>query len=212
MRTISAFTIIELLMVMMLSSILGSLALSAFIDFRNDAKVASLRQSLSAIRKGIQNQIQQARLRCGVSNPDTHQTTPGSPFWIALYGHLFTNDITNYYNYGASTPYKVCSLSQITNPADRKFWSISTSERARNITNGVPQPTREMPANPFVSGNNIYDLAPTSSGFIQLYGGPCEVADYFRNSFGESIHWFYNSENGDVFPGTNTPGINECNF
>lgn len=199
----SGFTMIELLMVMMLVAVLGAIAIPQFLDFRAEARIATLRQNLIAIRSGIQNQVQQTRLKCNARAITTS-------YWQSLYGHILTNDITS--SYGGSTASRLCSPAQVTNTADRKFWNINDYERASIINAGTVQETRFLPRNPFVSGNYTWDIAPTANLYISINGGQCGTADYFITSFPEKIHWFFNEDTGDVFPGTNTPGINECNF
>lgn len=64
--SLSGFTRIELLMVMMLLAVLGATALPQFLDFRSEGRLAAARQIIQAVRVGIklQQQEQQIVLRC----------------------------------------------------------------------------------------------------------------------------------------------------
>lgn len=58
------FTMIELLMVIMLVALLGSVALPQFLDFRQEARVASMKQNLTALRSAVRMQQTLIRLKC----------------------------------------------------------------------------------------------------------------------------------------------------
>jgi len=55
---------IELLMVIMLVALLGSVALPQFLDFRQEGRVASMRQNLTAMRSAVRMQQTLIRLKC----------------------------------------------------------------------------------------------------------------------------------------------------
>lgn len=66
-NNIMGFTMIELILVIMVIGTLGYSAIAAFIDFRNEAKKASLAYILGSVRSGIKNQQQRGILLCGNS-------------------------------------------------------------------------------------------------------------------------------------------------
>lgn len=201
---------IELIMVMLLVSILGSLALTAFIDFRKEAKIARIKQTLSVIRTGFRTQTQQAMLRCGTQIVNgTLRTRNGSLYWAQLFSVFRFNDITRL---GL-----ICSTSEISNTADRKFFDIPSPALAKSFSLGVETSTTvQVPANPFVSNYSTAIIAQIAKSVIDTFGGRCAFVDSLGGN--PEFHWLYTSpsdtfsEDADVFPGTNTPGVNECNF
>lgn len=61
-----AFTMIELLMVIVLVGVLSSVALPQFLNFRNQGRKAAVQQALNTMRAGIANAKAQMRLRCNM--------------------------------------------------------------------------------------------------------------------------------------------------
>ena len=110
------FTLIEMMMVIMLVAILAAVAIPQFVDFRTDAKNASVNSSLGALRTSLATQIGQMLIRCSASSgtfPTVAQFT--------------ANDITT----GASP----CTAAMVPNVSERQFtpnqlpdnpWSGST--------------------------------------------------------------------------------------
>jgi len=217
MRKSSGFTMIELLMAIALMSLMASLALPTMVDFRNEGKASVVRENLKSLRMGIKSQIQQSILRCGVDTLDSWQTPGGTPFYEALGENMFYNDIT-YFN--ADPQYRICIPSQIPEDA-RKGWRVSGS-RASNITvcwdvdtgscgitdNGADG---EHPVNPFVvrdGSKNSYEMLHITTDMIETLGSVCDVV--LASPF--TSHWLYNTDTGEIFAGTDTPGIHECEF
>ena len=60
------FTLIELLMVILIIAILALMAITQFANYTKDARDASLKSNLQLMRRGIQQQYGQMRLRCGI--------------------------------------------------------------------------------------------------------------------------------------------------
>lgn len=210
-----AFTMIELLMVIMIVSILGAVALPKFLDFRKEGKAAVVRQALATMRVGIKNQIQQARLKCGAEGDlslNDAAKYAGFSFYHALNGAIYNNDITTEIIPGS----QICTTAQIPNAEDRRFWNtLPDSQRTHYVYNGdinyAPKP--DIPKNAFVVAEDYYDSYPmvmTNNNSITLYGGPCGVIA--NNPGGVGAEWYYNTDTGEIFAGTDTPGISECNF
>lgn len=118
---------IELLMVVMIISILGAVAIPQFLDFRNDAKAAVTRKNLEIIQVAIYNQLLQSKLRCGMGNGTYRQEweaaqirNTGVPNYtifldITLFGQaLHANDIT---------VAGICTVAQLPDPNDRRFFN-----------------------------------------------------------------------------------------
>jgi prepilin-type N-terminal cleavage/methylation domain-containing protein len=61
------FTIIEMVIVILLTAIMAAIAIPQFIDYRTEAKNAKAQQFLGVIRVGIANQYAQQILRCGAA-------------------------------------------------------------------------------------------------------------------------------------------------
>lgn len=108
---------IELLMVIMLVSILGSVALPQYLDFRQEGKFTAAKQAASSFNVGIKLQLQQARLRCGI----THSNYPPLD-------SIAANDIT-----AGATPF--CTTTQIPNSLERRF--IASNQFPANPYNGL---------------------------------------------------------------------------
>ncbi len=201
---------IELLMVIVIVSILGAVALPQFLDFRNEAKVASIHQSLSALRVAVKNHMQQAILRCGAALPPW---TPAISSWnlyeLIFYNSMVQNDITST---GAGISNYLCTTAQVPNPEDRKFIDLPASQMAMRYSNGLPFVPYPIPINPYVTRRNfVYPVRLTSTYTIDGEGGKCAMVDVYTQPT-VIAHWYLNRDDGDIFAGTNTPGINECNF
>lgn len=221
-KSSSGFTMIELLIVTVLIAILGATAFPQFLDFRNEAKLAVLNSNLSAMRVGIQNQRQQAMLRCGASMASGELKTRHGNSFLLFVGSLLRNQNDITFMRSGIPSLQICTTADVLNPADRKFFDISSKDTAKEYILGVERPAgTALPKNPFIveasAGNRIYaatvntnlsDINYTSSG------GRCGWVD-LNAAAGLHSHWWFVSSTGDfedVFPGTNTDGIHECNF
>lgn len=117
---------IELLMVIMLVAILGAVALPQFLDFRHEARVSAMRQSLTVLRSSIRMHQTLIRLRC-----DQPYTT------------VIPNTALNSNDIGA-----LCTTDQVSG-GERKFID---SEVVLNV--GLPHESR-MPVNALNENNYI---------------------------------------------------------
>ncbi len=198
-------------MVIILIGILGSVAVPQFLDFRKEAKVAAVRQGLGTLRVALKNHLQQAILRCGASLPPwTPATTTWNIYTMLYYSVMLNNDITSLVNGPTNRP---CTPEQVPNPEDRKFLDIPQPQRATYYQAGAPLFTPPIPINPFVTLNYdfVYPMRLTSTFEVNGEGGQCSLVD--ADIAGGSIaHWYLNEDTGEIFPGTNTPDVAECNF
>ncbi len=188
------FTMIELLCVIVIVSTLGTTAMGQFLDFRKEARAAVLRQTLISLRSGIKNQIQQALLKCNRSYTEIVSTS-------FLLNSVRYNDVTT--NNG------LCTTTQVPNAADRK--TVQFNGQGAIEIFYAPEVYSAMPPNPFV----IVDLSspPEEVRVIEGYLGSADTACGMANSPANPLtHWYLDTETGNISAGTNTPGINECNF
>jgi len=111
------FTMIELLMVIMLVAILSSVALPQYLDFRKEGKFTAAKQAASSFNVGIKLQLQQARLKCGI----THSNYPAID-------SIAANDIT-----AGASPF--CTAAQIPNSLERRF--LASNQFPANPYNGL---------------------------------------------------------------------------
>lgn len=208
---------IELLIVITLIAILGATALPAFLDLRNEARAAALRQMLATMRVGIKNQVLQARLKCGTTgDPNVPPISFQAPFYSRLFENILRgNSITGFYT---NTSYKICTPSDIPNQSDRYFWDLlPDNQRAHYVSLGsdIGPLNSYFFINPFQTpvGVTGYDhpAIAVSQVNIDARGGQCGWVNYY-NSPNYHAHWYFNADTGEIFAGTNTPGINECNF
>lgn len=195
---------IELLIVMLLVSVLGAVAIPKFLDFRNEGKAAQLRYVLNALRIGIKNQTQQARLKCAVAPTPSNLTL-----------NLVYNDVTYWSNDATK---RLCTVSEIPNASERPFWNFPSSQLAHEYNAGADLGVGAgaTPANPFISANSATLIYPIVGGVsdanVQAKGGNCGWVDFYVGAASTRFHWWVNTDTLEVFPGTNTSGINECSF
>jgi prepilin-type N-terminal cleavage/methylation domain-containing protein len=216
-RLSKGFTLIELMMVIVITGTLVALAVPQFLDFRKEAKVGALKQNLAAMRSSFKTHTQQAMLRCGVIDPATFLVTGSQNFYWSLMRVLSRhNDITSGETDVTLALNKVCTTAQIPDPADRIWLNIALSETPRTFSGGVDTgAVRYIPINPFVDytfTGSIISAGATDHSVFVAQGGPCGLADEQLADFGTISHWLFDAQTGEIWAGTHTPGINECNF
>jgi type II secretory pathway pseudopilin PulG len=199
---------VELLMVIILVGVFSALAATQFLDFRKEGRIASIKQNLAMMRTAIKNQTQQAILRCGYTIANVNS---GDLFY-RLGWNMIYNDNT-YYAGNPTT--RLCTAAQVTSATDRKFFNIDPSERAQLYIGGVYFGLNLfVPKNPFsVTGpgvDTVNEIALFSGGYISSQGGSCNVANLYVGDI--LLQWLYNISTGEIWAGSNTAGINECNF
>lgn len=211
---------IELLMVIILVGVLSAVALPQFLDFRKEGKASALRQSLNSLRVAYKNQTQQAVLRCGISKPSTWTSPLFRSFYQSMYfNYTGGNDITYCNTTGSGTTWGLCTVAQIPDPADRKFLSVSDSERAHRFTNNGATdmgPVGFFPKNQLLNPSDFftaYEATITTNAELAARGGPCGLSDFYKASpYFWGHNWIFNTDSGEIWAGTNTAGLNECNW
>jgi prepilin-type N-terminal cleavage/methylation domain-containing protein len=210
------FTMIELLMVIVIIAALSAAAVPQFVDFRNEARAAALQNNLVALRVGLKNQTQNALISCGIESPATWRSAGGHTFYENLISNAIFNDITYWQDFPVA---KICTRDQVPDANQRKFFDIGSSGRAFEWFGGVVGARYFLPENPFYhSGEG--DLVPyyigivygTTTSEITTTGGRCPLVNQIKNDFAELYHWIYILDTGEIFPGSNTNGISECNL
>jgi hypothetical protein len=192
-------TILELFCIIVVVASLVIFAFPEFTNFNNYAKAATVKAALNTIRSGIRFKAEQAEVMCGKKNT-------GPSFYARLLQNIHLNDIT-------ADP-TFCSREQIPLYKDRKFFEILPNENSVGYSDGIRTTTMELPRNLLVKPRQTKTVVPgffITNANLQSFGGPCELVDYY-NSINWSGAWMFNRDTGEVFAGTNTPGINECSF
>lgn len=194
-----AFTMIELLMVILIVSALAAVSMSQFLDFRNEARIASIRSLIAAVRVGVSNQKNNARIRCGARDLKVYSPVIAGTSYLVNSGIVFNvhqvfeaNDVT------ASTEVSgwqsVCTTGQITNAVERHFIDPAT----------------------FVSaGSGVFYLDnPFTTDKVDRVGDCSSCSDRCscNMSFsGEPLYsWCFVPETGEMWPATNEAG--ECSL
>lgn len=116
-RLAKGFTLIEILIVISIIAILGTVAFNQIVDFRREAKIAAATQIATSMNSGIKNQSVQARLRCGVLS----NTFP--PL-----SSIQANDIGS--GVGA-----LCTTSNISNSTERRFVDLASFPPVNPVNN-----------------------------------------------------------------------------
>jgi hypothetical protein len=103
----------------MLVAILGSLAVTQFLDQRHEARVAAMEQIRQSVKMGLSLQHKNTLLRC---NNASSLKIP--------YDSFIANDVTT----GASP---LCTVDQVPNASERKIYDSSGSFSFQNQMNGL---------------------------------------------------------------------------
>ncbi len=219
----TGFTMVELLLVMVVVAILTSAAIPMMLDFRREARIAVARQIIANVRTSYKIKTQQAVMSCGAQASFSQtRLIMGFPIYETFYSKLASNCLSNDITYAETNPvYRVCTKAQVPAAADRRCLDIGPSEYAHAYSatgqDYGPQ-SAAVPSNPLVNTSNpgVYTTSVLISGYTQAQinsnGGRCGIVDMHRTLYGQAANWWIDSVNGEIFAGTNTPGINECNF
>ena len=195
-------------MTLVVAGILGAIAVPKMLDLQREGKVASLQRSVALLRTSLQTNLQRGLLKCGVKRGPgptftTYLTQGGYNGYIYLLFSLYQNNIT--YTDGTS---QICSTTDIPIAGERKMVDIPNGEVTHIYIGGVDYGLDGgLPKNPFQLDKSY----STGAGFNLSYTTHCgAVATY--NASGFYSHWMMDDSTGEIWPGTNTTGINECNF
>ena len=139
------FTMIELLCVIVIIGTLGSSAFSSLVDFRREARLASIRANLAALRISMKNKLLQVMLRCTGPGRISPQTVLNDPRQLAFM--FIENNVVS----SAASSLR-CNASEFPNTNDRKFID-------------------SVPVNPYNNATGIsVDYTVLASG--QVFSGP----------------------------------------
>ena len=194
------FTMIELLSVILIVAILGSIATTQFLDFRNETKLAALQNTLNTVRMGIKNQASNAVLRCG------------DPLDVKFSAQsIISNDVTTW---GLNPYYSSCTAAELPNPIDRKFFDDTTILQTRSVQvisfSGVPSTTTETNLyNPFVEAEDdefTYVVECQGAGCTNRCTAGCGNG----TAASTPVSWCYNRQTNLIWAATNVMG--ECNY
>ncbi len=190
-----AFTIIELLCVMTIIALLVAGATQSFLDFRKEARLASVRHALNTMRVGYKNMQQQFMLRCGA--PAGAVTSWIHIRWNYIQANAWTSDWFVIPPMSVASAQGSCPTSI---PAhERKFW-----DGPGGI--GISGPDF-MPTNPFESTYPEL-LAGWSQGLCS--DNDCGCDDLASAGYVNTYPWWHHQNTGEIFAGTNYGG--ECDF
>jgi prepilin-type N-terminal cleavage/methylation domain-containing protein len=202
------FTMIELLMVIVIIAVLSAMALPQFLDFQKEGKAAAIQQALATYRTAIKLQTQQTKLRCNFTGSD-------SRLFTTIEFPIFRNDITVLQ---AGPLARVCLTTDLPNPVDRQFIDLPPNQGAHRFTNGVdmgPGVFRAV-ANPFAlptaDAENVLVYQGFDLGAPATADQVCTLIDQSIAILRTRYHWMWDQASGQIFAGTNTPGIRECAF
>lgn len=138
-RTVKGFTLVELLIVVVILGVLASALIPQFGSSTEDAKLSSLKSTLSEMRNTVELYYHQH-----------NQRYPGQ------YSH--SNGTSQLSNAGTASQAFIAQLTQYTN-ADGKVNGIKTSE----YKYGPYIKASKLPANPFMTGDSATELLVDTS-------------------------------------------------
>ena len=198
------FTLIEMVMTTLVLSILTAAAIPQFIDFRTDAKNATTKAALGAMRQAIANasatiKLKEPPLRVGVAG-----TNPGWQMywrWYYLQDHP-NQDMLNSNNLGASCYYPYCGCAVMCTP-----YPSLDGVAIMDPATGIPENPWSLPSYSSTEKKYIWNGQSEAVGTMHTaqeppYKGDGDGTTYWSNNKG----WVYNAYTGEIWANTANNG------
>jgi hypothetical protein len=163
------------------------------VDFKSETRAATVRALLHTLRQAIKNSRQTILMNCAVKESGKYFIDPVN---------LLYNDITfAWVQTGKTEMGGTCTTDEISKEADRRIY----------VGGGAKQHIYEFPRNPLAS--ETATIQSVDSDTLKPFANHCAAADGLASRNGkEHFAWIYNYNTGEIFAGTHTSGLDECNL
>ena len=200
------FTIIEMLIVILITAIMAAVAIPQFMDYRREARDAKTNMYLGAIREGINMQYAQMKARCYSNTGEAFE----QPYPLAA--DIEANDVTTTGQATSANDADGCDQADIVDPRERRFvasdnlpgnpWSRGTAAQDGNgAASGTAQPMKE--------NATVTSCTPATTQLAKDGGcaRDCTPCDNTANYTGG---WCYNPATGEIWADSyNNGGITD---